>query len=163
MERIFIGLLTKNGKKVKAQNIFYTVAFRMSKRHRVMFSEILNQIFNLIEPLLDYSVLRKGSTNYIYPRRITPWRAKSLAVRWIIDSAKLRKERGFSYKLEGELNDLLSKKGGALVKRMDFHRRAVSNRFVLKKKFKYDPKFQKSNKNRKNVNRNNRSNNTKEI
>jgi small subunit ribosomal protein S7 len=132
MEKIFIGMLTKNGHRAKAQKIFFTVAARVSRAHNLPFSIILHRVFELLEPVLNYSVLRRGSTNYVSPRRMSPWKAKSLVVRWLLQSAKLRSEPGIIMQLEGEFNDLLAGKGQALKWKLESQRRAVSNRFVLR-------------------------------
>jgi small subunit ribosomal protein S7 len=132
MEKIFIGMLTKKGHKARAQRIFFNVAARVSKIHKLPFSKILQKVFEILEPVLNFSVLRRGATNYVSPKRMSPWKAKSLVVKWLIQSAKVRSELGIISKLEGEFNDLLAGKGQALKRKMEFQRRAVSNRFVLR-------------------------------
>jgi small subunit ribosomal protein S7 len=131
MEKIFIGMLTKNGHRARAQKIFFTVAARVSKFHGTSFAVILARVFELLEPTLNYSALRRGSTNYVLPRRMSPWKAKSLVVKWLIQSAKSRSELGMISRLEAEFNDLLAGKGQALKRKLESQRRAVSNRFVL--------------------------------
>lgn len=131
MEKIFVGMLTKDGNKARARRIFFSVAARISKFHKISFFVALHKVFMLLEPVLNFSVLRRGSTNYVSPRRMSPWKAKSLVVRWIIQSANARSELGIISRLEGELNDLLAGTGRALKCKLEFQRRAVSNRFIL--------------------------------
>lgn len=132
MEKIFVGMLTKNGNKARARRIFFNVAARVSKFHKIPFFVVLQKVFVLLEPILNFSVLRRGSTNYVSPRRMSPWKAKSIVVRWIIQSSNARSELGVVSRLEGEFNDLLAGNGRALKCKMEFQRRAVSNRFVLR-------------------------------
>lgn len=132
MERIFIGALTKHGKRSKANTMFYTVMAKLSKRYKVPVGELLNRIFDIVRPVLNYSSIKKGATKYIYPRKVPFTQSLSISVRWIIQSARSRSERGFLLRLEAELNDILNGKGRTLDKRLEFHKRAVSNRFVLK-------------------------------
>lgn len=133
MEKTFVGLLTKDGKKERAQNIFYTSVSRVAKKNRVPVYKLLETIFDKIEPILNYSISKRGASAFAYPKRMSPWRARSMSVKWIVESAKARSEKGFVLKFEGELNDLFKGKSKSLSRRLEFQKRAVSNRFILRK------------------------------
>jgi len=134
MERKFIGMLTKNGHKVRAQKIFYRVVSKLAKRYRTTVQKVVSRVFFRIEPSLDHLVFKKGGSNYIYPRRVSPWRAKSLATKWLIQSAKTRPEINIISKLEGEFNDVIKNKGKTITRKIEFHKRAVANRHKLRNK-----------------------------
>lgn len=132
MEKTIIGILTKNGHKARAQKIFYRVVSNLSKRHRVSPQKLLAKVTLQLEPVLDYFPMKRGSTKYIYPSRISAWKVHALMGKWIVQSAKLRSERDIVSRLEGEFNDVLSGKGRALTRKLEFHKRAVSNRSALR-------------------------------
>lgn len=132
MEKTIIGILTKNGHRARAQKIFYSVISNLAKHHKILPHELMAKIVLQLEPVLDYFPMKKGSTKYVYPSRISSWKAPTLMGKWVIQSAKLRSEKGIISKLEGELNDVLAGKGRALTRKLEFHKRAVSNRFALR-------------------------------
>ena len=60
-------------------------------------------------------------------------KAIALAMRWLVKSAKERKDiGGFPVKVQNELNDILNNKGGSMKKREELHNTAAQNRPFLK-------------------------------
>ena len=132
MEKNFIGALIRNGNKAKARTIFYSLMGRLTKHYNLPVNDILFRVFETVSPTLTFSVVRRGASNYVYPRRPPLARARSITISWIVKSALSRSERGIINKLEGEFHDLLGGKGRSLMKRNEFHKKAISNRFVLR-------------------------------
>jgi small subunit ribosomal protein S7 len=133
MERYFIGALTRHGNKDRARRIFFNVMARLADKYSNMsFNELLEFIIETVSPVLTFVSKKRGGTSYNYPKRISFDRSKSTAARWIVRASRSRSELNIEDKLFNEFVDVFSGKGKALAKRLEFHKRAISNRFVLK-------------------------------
>jgi len=81
-----------------------------------------------VKPVLEVKSRRVGGANYQVPVEVRPERRASLAIRWMIQSAKSRSEKTMRERLASELIDAFNNTGIAVKKKEDTHRMAEANR-----------------------------------
>ena len=117
-----------DGKKGIAQGIVYDAFDKMSAKLGKEPMEIFNQAIQNVMPSLEVKARRVGGSNYQVPIEIRPERRQTLAIRWIVASARKRSDRDMSNKLAAELMDAYNNTGGAVKKKEDTHRMAEANK-----------------------------------
>ena len=80
------------------------------------------------KPTVEVRSRRVGGATYQVPVEVKSKRAQALAIRWLIDSARKRKDKHMSDKIFNELYDAYERKGAAVKKREDVHKMAESNK-----------------------------------
>src|ERR1700674_3382614 len=121
----FICSMMWDGKKNTAQGIFYD---SMEKSRYPSGDEPLKLFKKAVEnckPLLEVKTRRVGGANYQVPIEVPQSRRTSLAIRWILQNARTRPEKGMPEKLANELNDAANLRGGAIKKKDDVHRMEI--------------------------------------
>jgi small subunit ribosomal protein S7 len=81
-----------------------------------------------VKPAVEVKSRRVGGSTYQVPVEVRPERRTSLAMRWVIASARRRAERSMAEKLAGELLDAANNRGTAVKKREDTHKMAEANK-----------------------------------
>jgi small subunit ribosomal protein S7 len=117
-----------NGKKSVAEHIVYdalTIAAEKTGKPQL---EVLEQAVKSVTPVLEVRSRRVGGANYQVPVEVPQRRARTLALRWIVQNARERREKGMPQKLAGELVDALNQQGGAFKKKDDIYRMAQANK-----------------------------------
>ena len=89
---------------------------------------MLEQAIKTVTPVLEVRSRRVGGANYQVPVEVPQRRARTLAVRWIVENARKRREKGMDEKLAGELLDALNQQGGAFKQKDDQYRMAQANK-----------------------------------
>ena len=89
---------------------------------------IFNEAINNIKPTVEVRSRRVGGATYQVPVEVKSKRAQALAIRWLVESARKRKDKLMSDKIFNELFDAYEKKGAAVKKREDVHKMAESNK-----------------------------------
>ena len=117
-----------DGKKDTAQNIVYDDLEKAQEKLGAEPMDIFNQAMNNVMPLLEVKARRVGGSNYQVPIEVRPERRQTLAIRWIVASARKRSDRDMSNKLASELMDAYNNTGGAVKKKEDTHRMAEANK-----------------------------------
>jgi len=118
-----------DGKKSVAQKVFYDamdIVARKVKDHSPL--EVFETAVNNVKPLLEVRSRRVGGASYQVPMQVNPKRQQSLAIRWIIASARAKKGKPMSERLAAELVDAFHKQGGAMTTRENVHRMAEANK-----------------------------------
>ena len=123
-----INKLMRDGKKSVAERIVYKALDRVGERTGRPPVEVLEQAIKTVTPVLEVRPRRVGGANYQVPVEVPQRRARTLAVRWIVQFARERREKGMPGKLAGELMDALSQQGGAYKKKDDIYRMAQANK-----------------------------------
>ena len=123
-----INQVMLDGKKGTAQTIVYDALAKASEKLGAEAMDIFNQAMNNVMPLLEVKARRVGGSNYQVPIEIRPERRQTLAIRWIVASARKRSDREMSGKLASELMDAYNNTGGAVKKKEDTHRMAEANK-----------------------------------
>jgi small subunit ribosomal protein S7 len=123
-----VNRLMLNGKKSVAEAIVYDALELASKRAGKPELEVLEQAVKSVTPVLEVRSRRVGGANYQVPVEVPQRRARTLALRWIVQNARERREKGMPEKLAGELVDAANQQGGAYKKKDDIYRMAQANK-----------------------------------
>lgn len=124
----FINKLMYQGKKSLAEKIMYEALLELEKQSKMGASEAFEEAINNIRPAVEVRSRRVGGATYQVPVDVRASRAFALAVKWIINFARVRHGRSMTDKLAAELVDALNKRGGAFKKSRDVEKMAESNR-----------------------------------
>jgi small subunit ribosomal protein S7 len=81
-----------------------------------------------LRPSVEVKSRRVGGATYQVPIEVRPERSVTLAMRWLIEASRKRREKSMAYRLAGEMQDILENKGSAMKKREDTHRMAEANK-----------------------------------
>src|ERR671925_1016597 len=90
--------------------------------------EVLEQAVKTVTPVLEVRGRRVGGANYQVPVEVPQRRARTLAVRWLVQFARERREKHMDEKLAGEILDALEQQGGAFKRKDDLYRMAQANK-----------------------------------
>jgi small subunit ribosomal protein S7 len=123
-----INKVMSRGKKSTAEKIVYDVLDRIGERTGKPPVEVLEQAVKTVTPVLEVKSRRVGGANYQVPVEVPQRRARTLAVRWIVDYARERREKGMVDKLANEILDALNQQGGAFKRKDDVYRMAQANK-----------------------------------
>jgi len=97
--------------------------------------KIFQQAVLQVTPVVEVKSRRVGGSNYQVPLEVQPERGTSLALRWIVQSARQRPGRDMATKLANELMDASNKTGSAIRKREETHRMAEANKAFANYRF----------------------------
>jgi small subunit ribosomal protein S7 len=100
----------------------------LEKRTGKPAAEVLDGALKNVGPVMEVRPRRVGGATYQVPMEVPASRRTTLAMRWIIDSAKARTGKSFAEKLAGELLDAANNQGAAVRKREETHKMAEANR-----------------------------------
>ena len=116
------------GKKGVAQKIVYGAFEQVNAETGKDALDVFKDAMNNVMPTLEVKAKRIGGATYQVPLEVNETRAQTLSLRWLVNYAKLRNERGMSNKLAGEIMDAANSVGGAVKKREDTHKMAEANK-----------------------------------
>ncbi len=123
VNRMMVG-----GKKSIAESIVYDALAIAAERTGKPELEVLEGAVKSVTPVLEVRSRRVGGANYQVPVEVPQRRARTLALRWLVQAARDRREKGMPQKLAGELQDALNQQGGAFKKKDDIYRMAQANK-----------------------------------
>jgi small subunit ribosomal protein S7 len=123
-----VNRLMLDGKKSIAEQIVYNALTIAAEKTGKPELEVLEQAVKSVTPVLEVRSRRVGGANYQVPVEVPQRRARTLALRWLVQNARDRREKGMPQKLAGELMDALSQQGGAYKKKDDIYRMAQANK-----------------------------------
>jgi len=124
----FVNRLNFQGKKTVGERIVYdalTIVNEKTKEDALM---VFTKAIENVRPILEVKARRVGGANYQVPIEVRPARSTTLAMRWILNSARDRKGRPMAEHLAEEILLAYKKEGAAFKKREDTHRMAEANR-----------------------------------
>ena len=124
----FVNFMMFDGKKATAEKIIYTAFELIKTKTREDPIKIFNEAVNNIRPNLEVRSRRVGGATYQVPVEVKTSRSQTLALRWLLDASRKRKNKNMSDRLFNELMDAYQKKGNAIKKREETHRMAESNK-----------------------------------
>ena len=125
----FINALMMHGKKSVAESIIYDALDELAKNSNTKDGlAILNKALENVRPQVEVKSRRVGGATYQVPVEVKPSRQNTLAMRWLIDSARKRNEKSMMRKLAGEIKDASENKGAAMKKREDTLKMAEANK-----------------------------------
>ncbi len=123
-----INKVMVSGKKSLAEQIVYDALEILSRRSGKAPVDALEASIKSLTPALEVRSRRVGGATYQVPVEVPARRARTLAVRWLIQFARYRREKGMQQKLAGEILDALNQQGGAFKKKDDIYRMAQANK-----------------------------------
>ena len=123
-----INRVMLDGKKSTAEKIVYDALALVSERSGKPAVEVLEAAVKTVTPVLETRSRRVGGANYQVPIEVPQRRARTLAIRWLVQFSRDRREKGMQLKLAGELMDAINGQGGAFKKKDDIYRMAQANK-----------------------------------
>ena len=123
-----INSIMYDGKKTTAEKIIYDAIDKIKSKSKDEPIDIFNQAINNIKPTVEVRSRRVGGATYQVPVEVKSKRSQALAIRWLVESARKRKDKHMADKIFNELYDAYEKKGAAVKKREDVHKMAESNK-----------------------------------
>src|SRR5215207_3611308 len=123
-----INKVMLDGKKSLAEQIVYGALAEIGEKTGTPPVEALEQAVKTVTPVLEVRSRRVGGANYQVPVEVPQRRARTLAVRWLVQYARDRREKGMQAKLVGEILDAINQQGGAFKKKDDIYRMAQANK-----------------------------------
>jgi len=124
----FINILMINGKKSIAEHIVYNALDKLSKKIKKKEIDAIEIAFENVRPVVEVKSRRVGGSTYQVPVEVRLVRRNALAMRWIISSARKRKDKSMTLRLFHELLDAVENKGAAVRKREEVHKMAEANK-----------------------------------
>jgi small subunit ribosomal protein S7 len=123
-----INKVMVDGKKSIAEQIVYDALDILAKRTNQDPVPALEESIKVLTPVLEVRSRRVGGATYQVPVEVPQRRARTLAVRWLVEFARARREKSMSERLAGELADAQSQQGGAFKRKDDIFRMAQANK-----------------------------------
>ena len=124
----FVNFMMYGGEKTSAEKIVYSAFDLIKNKTKKDPIEIFNNAVNNIRPNLEVRSRRVGGATYQVPVEVKTKRSQTLALRWLLEATRKRKNKTMSEKLFNELMDASQNKGSAIKKREDTHKMAESNK-----------------------------------
>ena len=123
-----INKVLLKGKKGAARRIVYTAMDIVEQRTGSDPLPTLKRAIDNVRPTLEVRSRRVGGSTYQVPVEVRPRRAQTLAVRWLVEFARKRRERTMAERLANEILDAANRTGAAAKRREDVHKMAESNK-----------------------------------
>jgi len=124
----FINKVMRDGKRSTAEGIVYDAVERAEQATRKPAVEVFETAMKNATPLLEVKPRRVGGATYQVPVEIPAARRGSLAMRWLIQSARKRPGKSMAEKLAGELMDAMNNTGAAVRRKEETHKMAEANK-----------------------------------
>ncbi len=123
-----INVMMRDGKKGVAERIVYGAFDQIAKKEKADVLEVLDKALNHVSPMVQVKSRRVGGATYQVPIEVRPTRGVALAMRWLVQAARNRREKGMGMRLANEILDAAEHRGEAVKKREDTHRMAEANK-----------------------------------
>ena len=130
-----INQIMLDGKKGTAQKILYEAFDTVKEKTNRDPMEVFEEAMKNIKPALEVKSKRVGGANYQVPMEVRPERSQALALRWLVNYARLRGGHSMAENLANEIIEASEGTGSAVKKREDTHRMAEANKAFAHYKF----------------------------
>ena len=117
-----------DGKKTIAEKIVYDALEKIKSKTKDEPINIFNDAIKNVRPTVEVRARRVGGATYQVPTEVKSKRSQALAIRWLIDASRKRKDKKMSDKIFHEIYDAYQNKGSAIKKKEDTHKMAESNK-----------------------------------
>ncbi len=124
----FINNIMLHGKKGLAEKTFYNVVEQGAEELKTDPVEFATKVVDNVRPALEIKSRRVGGSNYQVPVPVTPQRQETLAVRWLIDTARKKTGASFEDLLRREMIATYKGEGDAIKKKQDVEKMAEANK-----------------------------------
>jgi small subunit ribosomal protein S7 len=123
-----INKVMGDGKKSLAERIVYDALAVVGERSNRPPVDVLEDSVKELTPVLEVRSRRVGGATYQVPVEVPARRARTLAVRWLVQYARSRREKSMSERLANEILDSTQQQGGAWKRKDDIYRMAQANK-----------------------------------
>ena len=123
-----VNKVMRGGKKSLAERITYDALAIVGERTSRPPVEVLEEAIKELTPVLEVRSRRVGGATYQVPVEVQPRRARTLAVRWLVQFASQRREKSMQERLANEILDAARQQGGAWKRKDDIYRMAQANK-----------------------------------
>lgn len=115
-------------KKTVAEKIIYDAIDKIKSKSKEEPITIFNNAINNIRPTVEVKSRRVGGATYQVPVEVKTKRSQALALRWLIDASRKRKDKHMADRIFNEIYDAYQNRGSAIKKKEDTHKMAESNK-----------------------------------
>ena len=123
-----INSIMNDGKKTIAEKIIYDAIDKIKSKSKEEPINIFNEAINNLRPTVEVRSRRVGGATYQVPVEVKSKRSQALALRWLVEASRKRKDKQMSDKIFNEIYDAYQNKGSAIKKKEDTHKMAESNK-----------------------------------
>ena len=123
-----INSLMYDGKRSTAEKILYDALEKIKSKNNEDPLKVFNTAITNVKPNLECRSRRVGGATYQVPVEVKSKRSQALALRWLIDASRKRKDKNMSDKIFNEIYDAYQNRGSAIKKKEDTHKMAESNK-----------------------------------
>ena len=123
-----INKVMSDGKKSLAEQIVYDALAIVGERTGRPPVDVLDEAIKELTPVLEVRSRRVGGATYQVPVEVAARRARTLAVRWLVQYARGRREKSMPERLAHEILDATQQQGGAWKRKDDIYRMAQANK-----------------------------------
>ena len=123
-----INSIMNDGKKTIAEKIIYEAIDKIKSKSKEEPINIFNEAINNLKPTVEVRSRRVGGATYQVPVEVKSKRSQALALRWLVEASRKRKDKQMSDKIFNEIYDAYQNKGSAIKKKEDTHKMAESNK-----------------------------------
>ncbi len=123
-----VNKILQHGKRSTAERIVYDALSTVEQKTGAEPVAALKRAVDNVRPQLEVKSRRVGGATYQVPVEVRPRRANTLAIRWIVDFSRSRRERTMAERLANEILDASNGIGAAVKRKEDMHKMADSNK-----------------------------------
>ena len=123
-----INKVLLDGKRSVAEAIVYGALEGVGEKSGQDPVVVLKRALDNVRPALEVRSRRVGGATYQVPVDVRPVRQTTLALRWLVDFSRKRREKTMTERLMNEILDASNGLGAAVKRREDMHKMAESNR-----------------------------------
>jgi len=123
-----INKVLTHGKRSTAESIVYNALENCRTKTEVDPVITLKRALDNVKPAVEVRSRRVGGATYQVPVEVKAARSMTLGLRWLVDNARLRREKSMAERLANEMIDAANGLGAAVKKREDTHKMAEANK-----------------------------------
>ena len=123
-----INKVLLDGKKSIAEDIVYGAFKLVEEKTQQDPLSVFKKAMDNVRPTLEVKPKRVGGATYQVPMEVNSRRANQLAIRWLVDFSRKRKEHTMKQRLAAEIMDAAENQGASVKRREDVYKMAESNR-----------------------------------
>ena len=124
----FTSCIMLDGKKSTAEKIVYGALDFVNEKTKSDPLALFHEALKNVKPQIEVRSRRVGGATYQVPVEVRSDRSQALALRWIMEATRKRKNKSMAEKLYSEILDASQNKGSAIKKREDTHKMAEANK-----------------------------------
>ena len=125
----FMNQLMVDGKKSIAEKIVYGAFDELEKSvQKESPVDVFKKVLDQVAPVVEVRSRRIGGATYQVPVEVRAKRRTALAMRWLVEAARKRKEKSMPARLAAELKEAKEGRGSAVKKKEDMHKMAEANK-----------------------------------